>query len=355
MPRAIVTLLATLLLTLPARACTIPVFRYALEHWDPSPSEIVIFTRGPLADADQKLVDDLSEEHANITLRPVDLAADPTPQDQAISKTHHPTHFPWAVIRYPESDERTPATWSGRLSDLAAQLDSPARRELTGRLLAGQSCVWVLLESGDKPTDDRLAARVDESLKKLETTIELPEIDPEGPQLHSPLPLKLSFSLLRVARSDPKETAFVQMLKVAEPDLSSSTEPLVIPVLGRGRAISALAASHVNDQTLTDFAQFICGQCSCEVKDLNPGIDLLLTADWNAIFEDRQPPNDLAAPRAGVRVPIPVAGKMAALPPLPPFDPAPPPTARPWLIPAIAAAALLALVSGAFVLRARRR
>jgi hypothetical protein len=339
----------------PARACTIPVFRYALEHWDPAPYEIVVFTHGPLTDADESVIDHLNAEHANIALRPIDLAADPTPQDQALLKTEHPTQFPWAVIRYPESEEQTPVTWSGRLSDLPAQLNSPARRELTRRLLAGQSCVWILLESGDKPTDDRLAARLDASLKNLEKAIELPDIDPDGPQLHSPLPLKLSFSLFRVARNDPKEAAFVQMLKVAEPDLSSSTEPLVIPVLGRGRAISALAASRVNDQTLSDFAQFICGQCSCEVKDLNPGIDLLLTADWNSIFADRQPPEDVATPRAGVSVPIPVAARGTVFPPQPPFDPPPPTISRPWLIPAIVAAAALALVSGAFVLRARRR
>jgi hypothetical protein len=350
--RGLTLLLITtaLLSPAPARACTIPVFRYALERWDPSTYEIVIFSQGPLSDADQSLIDELSTKSANITLRPVDLSADPSEQDQAIFKSQHPARLPFAVIRYPESDEQSPTPWSGPLADLPAQLDSPARHQLTQRLLAGQSCVWVLLESGDKPTDDRLAARVDAALKKLEKTIELPEIDPDGPQIHSPLPLKLSFSLLRVARNDPKETAFIQMLKVAEPDLSASDEALVIPVLGRGRAISALAASRVNDQTLSDFAQFICGQCSCEVKDLNPGIDLLLTADWNSIFQDREPPDDLPAPRAGVSVPIPVV--VAAIPHV---DPPPQLAPHPWLIPAIVAAAVLALVSGAFVLRARRR
>ncbi len=30
---------------------------------------------------------------------------------------------------------------------------------------------------------------------------------------------------------------------------------------------------------------FLCGECSCQVKELNPGMDLPIVADWPAIFE----------------------------------------------------------------------
>src|SRR5882724_6638213 len=67
-------------------------------------------------------------------------------------------------------------------------------------------------------------------------TIEWPEIAADGPQLHSSLPLKLEFSILRLSRSDPREAALVKMLRVAEPELADSEDALVIPVIGRGRA-----------------------------------------------------------------------------------------------------------------------
>jgi hypothetical protein len=341
-----------------SRACSVPVFRYALEHWTPSPYELVVFTRGDLAETDQATLDDLSHDHANIEIRIVDLAGDLAEADQVLWKAQATTTLPWVAIRYPESDENSPNLWAGRLDKnrLASQFDSPARREISQRLLAGQTAVWVLLESGDKPADDRLASRLSETLKRFEKTIKLPDIAPDGPQLESPLPLSVSFSILRVARNDAREAALVSMLSIAEPDLAHSTEALVIPVLGRGRAISALAASHLNEQSLTTFAQFICGQCSCEVKELNPGIDLLLTADWETIFKDRQPPDEESSmPKAGVAVPIPVTATVAPLiHEAPTSESEAHRNTRPWLMLAIFVAAALALVSGAIIIRSRR-
>src|SRR5207244_3277857 len=32
--------------------------------------------------------------------------------------------------------------------------------------------------------------------------------------------------------------------------------------------------------------EFLCRDCSCQVKELNPGVDLLIAADWNHIFDE---------------------------------------------------------------------
>ncbi len=59
-------------------------------------------------------------------------------------------------------------------------------------------------------------------------------------------------------------------------------------------------------------AQFLAGACGCEVKELNPGVDLLMVADWDAIVEGRpavEPatrPIGKAVAKGGVSVPIPV-------------------------------------------------
>ncbi len=41
-----------------------------------------------------------------------------------------------------------------------------------------------------------------------------------------------------------------------------------------------------------EVVNFLCGECSCEVKELNPGMDLPIAADWPAIFERIGPAAD---------------------------------------------------------------
>jgi len=38
-------------------ACSVPVFRYALERWEPSPYVLMVFHRGPMAPADKEPVE----------------------------------------------------------------------------------------------------------------------------------------------------------------------------------------------------------------------------------------------------------------------------------------------------------
>ena len=351
----------------PARACSIPVFRYALERWSPSAYEVVIFCKGEPDDRDRAVLEELTKTPVNVEIRTVDVSAtaagEMAQEDAAIWKKQPHDQLPWVVIRYPESGEDAPLLWAGKLDKggIAEQLMSPARREIARRLLAGQTCVWVLLESGKRASDDRLAAKLDETLKRVATTIELPQIAPDGPQLRSPLPLNVSFSTLRVSRTDPREAALVKMLRVAEPELSDSDDALVIPVMGRGRAVSALASPRVNDEGVGAFAQFICGQCSCEVKELNPGIDLLLAADWDVIFEDRQDRGEAVEHmEAGKNVPIPVSN-LAPTPPTPMTGTYVAQRSwslnvpREWLIAGIIMTGAIVVLSGAFALRAKRK
>src|ERR1700710_1421100 len=69
-----------------ARACTIPVFRYALERWVPSPYEIVVFDHGGLSRAQQGMLDAAQKVLANAEFRTVDLAGDVAEEDQELLK-----------------------------------------------------------------------------------------------------------------------------------------------------------------------------------------------------------------------------------------------------------------------------
>ena len=50
------------------------------------------------------------------------------------------------------------------------------------------------------------------------------------------------------------------------------------------------------------WASFLCGPCSCRVKESNPGIDLLLRADWESSLDITDSPRDDKVP-ATVAIP----------------------------------------------------
>lgn len=105
--------------------------------------------------------------------------------------------------------------------------------------------------------------------------------------LRSTIPLKIEFDVMRVDRNDPAEALFVAMLFGVSVDaLEEFPEaPLLFPVFGRGRTIDGLPAPMVSEELLQGACSYLCGACSCEVKKDNPGIDLVMRADWNAAIE----------------------------------------------------------------------
>ena len=188
--------------------------------------------------------------------------------------------------------------WSVPMSEANVQrmIDSPVRRELRQRLLVGESAIWVLLESGDKAKDDAAAKLLEEALRTAEGKLELPDgvitqaeaANPDSTRhkenadvLQSDLPLKIAFSTMRVSRADEAEAAFIAMLMHIEPDLADfEAEPMVFPVFGRGRALEPLIGKGIHADNVMEAAGYLCGACSCEIKEQNPGIDLLMAADW---------------------------------------------------------------------------
>src|SRR4051812_3921272 len=82
-PRVYAACLALLVLSqfaTPVRACNVPVFRYALEHWPADPYEVIVFHRGLLSPEDQAAVDLLKQYEddqasgANLLFHRVDLS-----------------------------------------------------------------------------------------------------------------------------------------------------------------------------------------------------------------------------------------------------------------------------------------
>jgi molybdenum ABC transporter molybdate-binding protein len=306
------------------RACQVPVFRYALERWRAAPYEVVIFHRGDLAGADRKAVELLAEGEqslVNIAVKRVDVGGKMSEAHQKLWEGQKNAALPWMVVQFPFADENIPPAWAGSLSEGAARMvmDSPARRELARRILSGESAVWVVLKSGDKAKDDAAVKAVDEKIKEFEKTMKLPDLgagNPDDAKVLSELPLKLAFSWIGVSRNDPAERMLVNMLLDSSPDLRKENEAMAFPIFGRGRVLGALVGEEMMGRRMREAAEFICGPCSCQVKDLNPGFDLLLAGDWEAVLEGRKAeeaafalPAGAGAAQAGAGAPSKGEGK----------------------------------------------
>lgn len=290
-----------------AWACSVPVFRYALEHWEADPFQAIVFHRGALNAEQQAQLKALRPTddpvRPNVSVTDVDVAGDMSPDFLEVWKQQpQDSVLPRVVLRFPRSSGLNTTITSASLGE-AAKLNltnSPARREIIERLGDGQSAVWVMLDSGDAARDEDAAKLLQDRLDYLMSVMTLPELDQldiaNGLVSVGQDELRLEFSLLRISRNNADENTFTQMLLSTEPDLASVREPIVFPIFGRGRALYALVGKGIRAETIEEAATFLIGKCSCQVKEQNPGTDLLLTADWKALAKaspllERELPN----------------------------------------------------------------
>ena len=298
-----------------AYACQVPVFRYALERWRPDPYQLVIVHDGNMTAEERAKLTYLEESLVgengpieNLQVETVDLAKEKE-QLERWKKIHMDANGSMTVhLFYPYEGFEANALpiWSGACTkkNLDAILDSPTRRELVKRILAGDSAVWLFLESGNKEEDDKLFKILESYAKIAEKEIPIPEgviqqsalDDPDlllGPGdqeniLESSVPLKIAFSIRRLSRKDPKEAILLAMLLNLEEDLLDdefADKPMLFPVFGKGRVLPPLIGAGISEENALADCGYLCGPCSCQVKNQNPGMDLLVKADWLTALE----------------------------------------------------------------------
>ena len=295
-----------------ATACDVPVFRYVLERFGTDPQELVIFHRGPLPTDMKQSVAAIRKQAGNpqspltIQVRLVDVTAGAgkKPARDAGKAAREPAAYhgrpsrivtrklDWAppsdaplplLAVIPMGGELTAPLWTGPLRglDFAALMDSPTRRELVRRLFRGDSAVFLLLKSGQSEADAAAEELLRTTLAEQEMKLTLPPKD--GPSLLlTSLPLKIAFSVLNVARNDANERFFVQMLQNLGEQAGLRAGPIVFPIFGRGRALTALDGRSLRAEAIQEICEFLCGECSCGIKGQVPGVDLLMAVDWDA-------------------------------------------------------------------------
>jgi hypothetical protein len=317
--------------SMPCLACDTPVCRYALEHWTPDAYQVTVLHQGPL-DAESKALITALENRSLLS-----------PRANFVVQTIEADHVadgPRLVVRFPAASHVQGVAWEERLTTgaVASLTDSPCRRDIAERLLNGDEMVWVLLQTGRTEADDAAAERIEQELKQ-------PAVDGQPP---------LRSSLVRVSRNDPAEKLLTETLLSAEPDLHGRDEPMAFPVFGRGRVLYALVGAGINSETVRHALAFLTGGCSCTVKHENPGVDLLLTADWSVITpttSEEAPPEPAAVVDLVPLTPLPAARRTAPAT----LAEAPVSGNRKWLIAMAALAGLLTIGTGGLVLRSRRR
>ncbi|RMF41149.1 MAG: hypothetical protein D6753_10135 [Planctomycetota bacterium] len=271
--------------------CNIPVFRYALERWQTDPLDAIIFYANDLAPDQRSLVEVLraigteAGGHAPLQVSLVDLRQPLNDELRATWKRveNQADGSPLLVVqgKHPRG---TYQCWASPLTADAIRtlIDSPARREISRRILSGDAIVWVVLRGADGEEARRTAELLRRESDRLAAAIELPEgIGLPGSELFSEIPLLVQFTVLEVDRHDPREAFLVQVLQGMRPAAFESGQPLVVPFFGRGRALEIIPADQLDAALVRDLARFLCGACSCQVKEQNPGFDLFFNVQWN--------------------------------------------------------------------------
>ena len=302
--RTTIIMLMVLFVLVPssAFACSVPVFRYALERWPADYYEAALIHRGQLTEDEKQLLNELRQEDnerdparrepteafLNLRILEVDIASSTDEKVKSLllmseSATDGPETLPVLALWYPSARGRTPPVWQGQLtpSTVAALLESPTRQKLAERLIEGQTVVWVFVESGNADKD-KTALRL--LKQELETAArELKEEAESIPEEFAVPEVKYEFSTLSVSRSDPNERILLTLLLNSEPDLEKyPNEPIVFPVFGRGRVLYALIGDGITADNIRETIAFLVGPCGCEIKMMSPGVDLLLAANWDA-------------------------------------------------------------------------
>jgi len=274
----------------PLIPCNVPVFRYALERWTADPYRLMIFHKGQISTENTHLLKGLEhlsfqgDSTLNLVIQYTDLTK--TGENPLQGRDGNLT-YPLMMLFYPEETGIPYPLWLGELTKSNIELlkTSPARKEIAELLISGETAVFLFLECGDSELDQNYYNRLKQDLEILSTKLKIPTtgIDIEGNPIEVDdfQNVDLNFSIKKVSRKNPAEQIFINMLLGTESDLSDYQIPLVFPVFGQGRSLYALVGAGINKNTIEKACRSLVDWCSCEIKALHQGVDLLFLAQWS--------------------------------------------------------------------------
>jgi hypothetical protein len=292
-------------------ACDTPVFRFAMysPRWTPSPYGVFYVHHGEGEKASANPVNERLQSAArapsgtpNVHFEMVDVAdagaAEQLPPALRQLGERGLGRKPFYAIVNPRGE----LVYHGDLSeaDLEALLHSPVRRELS-RLMTAGNIVLLLLEGKEAKENETAEETMREVIRlagegrldAIARAKQLDAVDSAPPKSGSPGPPAAAVdqsprvAMLKVSRDDAREAWLVRMLMRADQELDELADrPMVFPIYGRARALPPCIGAGITKENLLSDGfglGFLAGPCSCEVKDGNPGTDLLTAIDWSAV------------------------------------------------------------------------
>jgi hypothetical protein len=291
-----------------AGACPIPVFQYAMEKWKPSDWRALVVHDAESKARAEEIASKFQKRFEAGESRPnlrIQVVAGENWQGTAPA-------FPWLAVYAPGATPDSNPLWMGNANDENFELilNSPTLNKCAELLLQGDSAVWIFVRSGNPQKDKEQLECLEKAL--LDAPDRIRKIPRKDPATGEPAPLSddmpLSFPILAFDREDPKEVLFLAAF-VSVADVAAALDyPLACPVFGRGRALSVLQGDQITSENVFKLCSFLVGGCSCEIKEANPGMDLLVSADWR-IAHTRMPVESLQLP------PLPIASAQDAAKP----------------------------------------
>lgn len=264
-------------------ACQVPVFRYALERWEADNIKVL---------AETKDISFFKSQHsANITIVESD-----TDSETAVYLPGVPVPF-----------------FKGSLKEPSKLISSPLRNQIFKELTEGTSAVWILLKSGNQTLDAIAEKTLSQSLieatqfysTKREKDFESDELKAE---IKTKIPLKIKFTYLSLDRDNNDEAFLTAMLLNLEPDLKDIDQPMAFAIYGRGRSLPPLIGKGISkNNIINEDCNYLCGDCTCEIKEQNPGTDLLFSQDWKEALQGKLLVQDKVLPAlTGINLKPPV-------------------------------------------------
>ncbi|MCK5853027.1 hypothetical protein KAH27_08375 [bacterium] len=262
-----------LLLSTGAFACSVPVFRYALEYWYPDPYQLILTYDFDETNNNQKVFSELKKYVGNRSF--------------IIKKIKSKNSSSKIVLKYPANKRIKNTVWEAPLSkqNLDNILQSPVRKKLINKIVNGDSLVFLLLEGNNPKQNDQIANIILKNIPILEKEIKLPheyaDIPKEDLQIYD-TNIVFKLSMMRLSRTNSEENVFINVLTKSLPvSIYKKSQPIVFPVFGRGRMLAAIREKNLNTETLRRWCEYIAGECSCEIKSRNPGFDTFIPIGWN--------------------------------------------------------------------------
>lgn len=266
-----------------AAACTVPVFRYALERWEPDVYPVIIYTKGVPQSKDSAIVQVIVKKYkANAVIVYADVTTRLAPELKRALQKNKPSSYPWVVVHGPAAVENR-VVYSGAFDSAAIVqiFHSPARQEYVKRTIRGESAVLVCILSGDIAKDKKVNECILAALDEANRSIKLP-LPQNGPVRHTnTIPFAINFSTMFIRRHEPSEQAFIQMVTSLKVVDLSDKGPIVSLMFGRGRNLDVLQGERITKDQIVSLCRFMAGSCSCTIKAQNPGVDILIDADWD--------------------------------------------------------------------------